>query len=318
VTTGGAIAPATPLDEFLEGSGATELGELLETIGLVASLPGVVLAVGLVAFVAFVHRGTKREIRMILRALVVCSALIVVGAVLELAGTVSVLGSGWAEAIVDPSAHGSMLRLVGGSLLLSGVALPGDVDYGVETTRWSPTTRQSLVFVGVVLGALSFAFDGHTVSEGPRLAHALTNVAHVLAGGVWAGGVMALLLVVLSRRANRGARPIGHDVVRFSSVASAALVAAAFAGLGMSLLIIDGPSDYIATDWGRLLLIKTGVVVLAAGVGAYNHFVVSPALTRQPDETLASARVRRTLVVEAVLLVSVTVLTVYLSEASIN
>ena len=163
---------------------------------------------------------------------------------------------------------------------------------------------------------MSFWFDGHTVTEGPRVVHAVIDVAHVLAGSVWFGGLVALVLIGLLRRA--GGPSMAPLVVRFSSIAAAALIIVALAGSLMTLFIIDGFGDLTGTPWGRLLLVKLGAVVLTVLFGAYNHFVVVPALERADVAVDMEARARLTITVEAVILVFVVALTVLLTSASTN
>jgi len=107
-------------------------------------------------------------------------------------------------------------------------------------------------------------------------------------------------------------------IVRFSSVATLAIVSVAAAGFGMSFLIIDSIADYVTTDWGRLLLLKIALVAIVVGLGSYNHFVVVPALEVDPTDTPMLSQAKKTISAEAGILLVVTLLTVFLTEASIN
>jgi copper transport protein len=177
-------------------------------------------------------------------------------------------------------------------------------------------TKSPAAFVGAALLALSFTFDGHTVSEGPRWVHAVANAIHVTTAATWAGGVVMLALVI-ARRHRRGADMRALQLaVRFSVVATIALVAAAAAGTALTFVILDSVSELWATPWGRLLMAKVAIVSLAAGSGGYNHRVVIPALEGSPDNVDAIRRFRTIVSVEAILLIAVTVLTGLLIAAS--
>jgi copper transport protein len=183
---------------------------------------------------------------------------------------------------------------------------------------WRPSARQSVGVVGVVMGAVSFATDGHTVSQGPVVLNMALDVTHVLAAGVWAGGIAGLAIMTLRERRGAETAPLAPTAVRFSTVATLAIVSVAAAGLGMSFLIVDSPSDYVMTTWGRLLLLKVGLVLLAGSLGAYNHFVVVPALDTDPSDGAMLDRAKATVVVEAGLMIAVALVTVFLTGASIN
>ncbi|MFZ0014991.1 MAG: CopD family protein [Acidimicrobiia bacterium] len=311
--TWSATGAAERLDEFLEGAGGgTRLGELLETIGLGLALPAIVVGVGLFVFLVGVHRGNRRETRALLAVMGSLGLLTLVGGIVGLIGVSKVVGGGILATVVEGTARGAVARVVAGMLVAVGFigARPGD-------QPWVPRRRQIIGVVGIGLGALSLAVDGHTISEGNPVLHVTANIIHVLAAGVWVGGVAALLYVVRARRRG-GGDPVAPLVARFSSMATLALVAVAAAGLAMSLLIIDGVDDYWSTPWGRLLLVKVALVALAASLGAYNHFSVVPRLDTDPHDGAYVRRLRLTLAAEGLVLLAVAVTTVFLTEASTN
>ncbi|HEX6286473.1 MAG TPA: CopD family protein, partial [Acidimicrobiia bacterium] len=172
--------------------------------------------------------------------------------------------------------------------------------------------------IGAAAAALSLATDGHTVSQGNVALNASLDVVHVLAAGIWVGGIVGLLVLTVRRRRRLEQGSMATTIVRFSSVATLAIVSVAAAGFGMSLLIIDSIADYVTTDWGRLLLLKVALVAIAVGLGAYNHFVAVPALEVDPTDSLVLSKARRTTSAEAAILLVVTLLTVFLTGASIN
>lgn len=184
---------------------------------------------------------------------------------------------------------------------------------GDEAWRMSESPA---AFVGLGLLALSFLFDGHTVSEGPRWIHALTNIVHVMTAATWAGGVV-MLAVVVARRHRRGADVRALQLgMRFSVVAVVALVAAALAGTALTVIILDSVSDIWTTSWGRLLVLKALLVIVAGIGGGYNHRVVIPELERSPDDLDLAHRFRTIVSLEAAALIAVTIVTALLIGAS--
>lgn len=319
-----AVVGSTPLDDFLNDSSSADTGELLQRVGLFGSLFGITLAVGLLVFLAVVHRGTRAEVGAILRVIALAGGATVLGAAIELAGVASIGDLSWSDALTDGTGSAPMVRLLGGLLVVLGLfdhTVP--VDQADEPrngadpdddVRWIPASASAFGLVGALLGVVSFWFDGHTVTRGPRVAHAIIDFAHVVGGGVWFGGIVGLCIVAWFRRGTS----IASVIVRFSPVASVALVVVALAGSLMTLMIIDGIGDLTGTEWGRLLLVKVSAVGVTALVGAYNHFVVVPALDAAPSDAAMNGRARSTVVVEAVLLTLVVAVTVFLTSASIN
>ena len=314
---------SSPIDDFLAGAGGSSAGGTrLETIGTGIGLAGTVLALGVVAMLALVHSGPRSEVRALLQLAMVGGAVMLVGGAVEIAGTAAVLDVGWIDALTDGSAASGLLRLLGGLLVLLGLgdetvpaeasdlAVPGAE--GPAALRWIPGGSSAFGMVGVVLGALSFSFDGHTVSQGPRLAHAATNVVHVVAAGVWVGGI-AGLVVVGSMRRRTGS--IGALLVRFSRLATVALVVVFLAGIAMGTMIIDGIGDITGTEWGRRLLVKTGAVGVAALLGAYHHLVVVP--RHAAGDAAGEHSLRRTVALEAFVLAFVVVMSAILTRSSI-
>ena len=241
------------------------------------------------------------------------------------------------------------LRLVGGLLTTSKIALHttgatavGDpvvaarqlVTVGVGHTTPSPADRnddEPFVYtddhawdhghslgglVGIAMVAISFMFDGHTASEGPRALHAVANLTHVTTAAIWAGGVAMLALTIQRRRRREMPTQALQLAMRFSVIATIALVAAGVAGVALSAIILDSISEIWSTPWGRLLVLKVALVSAAAAGGAYNHRIVVPTLDRNPAHQPTIDRLRTVVTLEAVALIAVAVVTAFLIAAS--
>ena len=181
---------------------------------------------------------------------------------------------------------------------------------------WLPTVESAAAFFGAAALLAANLFDGHTVTKGPRLVTAVVDVVHVAGAAIWAGGV-AMLAVVLWRRHRQG-RPSRAALLalRFSVVATLAIVAVGVAGVVLAVIILDSPSELWSTEWGRLLIAKTVFVVAAAAAGAYNHRVLIPQMSHDPDSPQLSARFRSVITAEAAALFIVLVLTAFLVGAA--
>lgn len=318
---------STPIDDFLAGAGSsTAAGERLQQIGGFGSLLGSTLAVGLIVFLAFVHRGPAREIRLLVRIVTIAGAVLLIGAVTEVAGTAQVFDTGWNAALTGSAGSAAMMRVLAGILIVLGLfdqvvaiaddgSSQGSADESIPLVRWVPTAASAFGLGGVAIGLLSFGFDGHTVSKGPRVVHEVVDNLHVLAGSTWFGGIVGLVVIAISRRRVDGP-PVSALIVRFSAVATVALVAVAAAGIAMTVMIIDGPGDLTGTDWGRTLLVKVTAVGVATVIGGYNHFRLVPALESDPGNPRVVLRARTAIILEAVVLLAVIVATAILVDAS--
>jgi putative copper resistance protein D len=135
--------------------------------------------------------------------------------------------------------------------------------------------------LGVMLTvvAAAHASAGHAGADG--LGWRVPTIAvHILATGLWAGGVFAAVLVVA-----RGA-PDAIDSVRYagrlSALATAALagtiatgLAGAWHGLGGSLAPLEPAAG---SSWGVLLDAKLALVAIVVALGGFNRFAVMPSL----------------------------------------
>lgn len=333
-------AEMAAMDEFLRVDTSSP-GEGLARAGRLIGFPAIVLAIGALAFAATTLRGSRGEIGGLVTGVRILGIVLVVGAVAEYVGVARItdesLGSAWSAS----AGLATLLRAVAGVLLAIGlhatsVALrpraralsaatreavlgAGDavVDPEGPLRRWRPDRRSALAFAGIALAVASFWFDGHTVTKGIRVLHALANSVHVVAGSIWAGGVVTLAIVLWARhRAGRPADALGL-VVRFSSLAAVALGAVVVAGVLMAVAILDSFDELTSTQWGQTLLLKTAAAAVAMAIGAYNHFRLMPALDRDPDDEQVHRAVRSSVTAEAIILGFVVVATVWLVAAAI-
>lgn len=220
----------------------------------------------------------------------------------------------------DPVIAVKQLVSVGSGPRISGTSQlmepPGTEPYVHDGDHaWHPSASPAALG-GIALIVASFLFDGHTVSEGPRWLHAMANLVHVVTAATWAGGVVMLALVIARRNRNNVATRSLQLAVRFSVVATVALVAAGIAGVVLSVVILDSPNQLWSTPWGQLLLVKVALVAIAAAGGAYNHKIVVPALDLSPSDVAVAHRFRRIVTLEAVALVAVTITTALLIGTS--
>ncbi len=186
----------------------------------------------------------------------------------------------------------------------------------VDDHAWVPTTDSLAAFLGAAALVGSYVFDGHTVTKGDRGFTGLLDIVHVGAGAVWVGGV-AMLAAVLWRRQRDGRELRSLQLaLRFSVVASIALVAVGGAGLALAITILDSPGELWSTPWGRILVAKMAIVGVAAAMGGYNHKVLIPQMAARPHNVGLEGQFRRAVTTEGMILAAVLVVTAILVGAA--
>lgn len=333
---------ATGDDVDMSPSTGERITGLAGSLGRWTTLVGALVAIGATAFAAFALSGTVAEIRRIVGWTRRAGILVIVGTLTEVL-MVAATSGGWAvlgdpvgilDVLPTGMAEAAVLRIAGGIALLQSPSLvtvtaprPDAIPAGsgapgtsvATTERDSVESRRLLVreewltLAGLAAITVSYLVDGHSASVGP-IARA-ANLVHVIAGGVWLGGIVVLADIVIRRLRTGAPTHMMELTARFSRVATVALVSVAIAGSLLAWGIVDEPSELVSGTWGRLLVGKVIVVAVAAVIGAFNHVRVVPRLSvdadRKPSETLA-----RTLVVEAIALMLVVAITAALVVAA--
>jgi copper transport protein len=328
------------------------LGDWLARIGRWAASTGALVAIGALAFAAFALTGTRREVHEAAFWVRRAGLAAIAGSVLDAIGTSIALHgsllmglspSGLVSTLASSFGFALLLRIVGGVAVLFGaqtVATPlttvepsipdgaptRDTATGTVATLAPPQTlavphrldiaQSRIALAGIAAVAISYLFDGHTVTATPGWLVRTADLVHVTAAGVWVGGVL-MLGWVLARRWRRG-EPLraAELAVRFSPIAAMALTAVAVAGLALTWMILDTPGELVSTDWGRILIAKLIVVGVAAAMGGYNHRNVVPRLAANAGDEHAGHMLRSVVRIEGAVLVAVIAVTALLVGAA--
>ena len=290
------------LDEVLAPPD-TGLAKAVRWFGVTLAMAGAVFGIGGLVFLGFVMAGRRSEVSMIARRVRWSGAILIIGTLIQVVARSAMRQDGDWVAALHPIALGDILggsfgwsiglRLVGGVLIIVGVfaayrTAPPAALATIHQEADDPIVKASLRRSGIaVLGAglylAAYLFDGHTITQTPLALVWATDVAHVLAAATWVGGI-AMLATVLWRR-KRANQPLdaAYLAVKFSVIAGACLVIAGIAGIGLTIEILNQPSQLWASTWGQILLAKVAVVAVVAAIGAYNHFRLIPKLAEAVD-----------------------------------
>lgn len=184
------------------------------------------------------------------------------------------------------------------ALVIGGLAAAATTPPKV-TGGWGAREIVVLDGIAVALGAL--ALVGHTRSYGPAWLVVGADVAHVVAGAIWFGGLVGLVICLRGRYDEDGVRVLA----RFSMIAGLALAVVAVAGILLGWRIVGSWSGMVSTSYGLILIAKTSLVALVALAGAWNRYKLLPAVR-------AGTAIRTVMRLEATALVVVVLLTGFL------
>jgi copper transport protein len=163
--------------------------------------------------------------------------------------------------------------------------------------------RVLFVVIGVIVCVLP-AFGGHAwISQMPLL-RVPADMLHLLAAGIWFGGIVQLKNVSAASLAEHPA--VYPAVRRFASLAFISVVVLVVTGVMATLLEVGlDASALFGTTYGRLILIKIGLLAITIPLARVNQQRHVPALTEQSRS--AAANLQRYVVFE-IILVSIIVL----------
>lgn len=330
-----AAVPVPPVDEAAVAAVVAEVDEAGPWPGLVVGvarllgIAGALLAAGAGLVVIAQLRGRSgrwwRETAADVRRLVTLGArLAVLGAVLQ------VPAEAWLRTGGGAGPGTAVAGVLGGTVGLSVlVRIAAFAPFAVPLRTTSPVLVTGLWAVGLA----GFVVEGHSISTEPFLVVALADMVHLGAGAVWFGGLVALGSVLRRAEEATDAGGVAEVVAWFSTAAAGAVVAAGAAGAALAATGLGSLEAATTTSYGLLVLAKVALAAVVVGIGAYNRVALVPrvrgGVRAVPQGAAATATavaprtatvagdaialLRRTVRVEALLLVGVLVLTVMLA-----
>ncbi|MGH7354993.1 MAG: CopD family protein, partial [Candidatus Rokuibacteriota bacterium] len=180
-----------------------------------------------------------------------------------------------------------------GVLLLLAVFLWMKLDL-TRRIDWQLARAEAAFLALAALGA--FAAAGHAVGVEPDTASAVvTDLVHLIATGIWAGGLVPLAALLRSACTEAGADARPYAVLaarRFSLLAATMVVVLAVTGVLNSTVEVGSVAGLVGTRHGRLLLAKLGLLVPVLVLGFANRRWLLPALSGD-GATLGRPAMRR-------------------------
>ena len=162
--------------------------------------------------------------------------------------------------------------------------------------------RRPWLALAFAAGALAVSGAvGHSAAIQPLIAIPAKSI-HLLASGVWAGGLAWLVV----RPTKDNTLLFARDARRVSSFALVAVVAVAVTGLVQTLLFLPSIGDAFTSAYGWFALAKTAGFLVLVGFGAYHRQSVMPRIAHEAgDSDCAALResVRREIIVMVAVIV---------------
>jgi putative copper resistance protein D len=159
----------------------------------------------------------------------------------------------------------------------------------------SPPLQKSLVWfpcccAGFLLGSLAWAGHGQEDSSW----HLLADTLHLLVAGLWPTGLLPFAMLLRKSRGTSGATDwasVGALVRRFSALSLMSVVLLAVTGFVNAWFLVGSVNNLFEETYGRWLLLKILLFVLATAIGAVNLLWLKPRLMadRTPAKTAEKA-----------------------------
>lgn len=205
--------------------------------------------------------------------------------------------TGWIVLTETQFGQNSLVRLaaaalVGGTL---PIAYRGD-GAGLSGWRWLPAS-----IAGGLLASL--AWTGHSgATPGPAGDLNLASDAlHILAAGVWVGGLapLALFLAAAGRHGGDGWALIAEKATRrFSSLGILSVGTLIITGIVNSWILVGSFAALVGTDYGRLLMLKVGLFAAMLGFASVNRWRLTPRLMQAQRQEAALRGLTRNSIIE--------------------
>lgn len=142
--------------------------------------------------------------------------------------------------------------------------------------------------------------SGHAAQTAPRGWSVLLDWLHLMSGAIWIGGLVGVLVLWWSLPAARRVAGLVVAVPRFSNVALVSVLLLLATGVGASVIHLPTVNALWLTSYGKVILVKAGILLAAMAIASVNLLRVKPALS-QGD---GPARVLRATVSSEVVLVA--------------
>ncbi len=187
------------------------------------------------------------------------------------------------------------------------LAVVGACAYGLRHYPGGSRQHDLFLLSLAMAAAVAFGFNTHAVGLRPGLVWGSMMWGHILLTAFWAGGLVALLLLVFP---SRDPERIWRAVGRFSRIMTVSVVLIVASGIVMLIKLVANWKGMWCSDFGVVAGFKMAVVGIAITIGAVNNRVVAyhekslgaPVNRFRPKRERSIDSLRRLIMVEAAVL----------------
>jgi copper transport protein len=213
------------------------------------------------------------------------------------------------------------------------IAIAGACIYGLRTRGPGGVPRinspagarqhDTLLLSLAAAAAIAFGFNTHANGLSPGAMWTAMMFGHLMMTAFWAGGLVALLLLVFP---SNDPQRVWPAVSRYSNIMTVTVGLIVVSGVVMLLRLLSGNIKGMwCSDFGVVAGFKMAVVAIAIVIGAINNRVVAyqkraiaaPVNKFRPRKERSLASLRRLIVIEAVVLGSAVLLSGALGETQL-
>lgn len=272
-----------------------------------AGYVAIAVAIGLLAFLTLVWaplaggRRTPddrsaaggRRLRLLL-GLAILTGLVASVFAIPLQGATAAGNDFWSS--LEPDVLREVIDTRYGSVMalrtLAWLALVPVLIASVRLFREPEKLANPFIFLGIAIPAavlaVTPALAGHASTQNPVWLLTISDILHVGAMSVWAGGLVALVLllpVVTRGLAEPGerSRVLVDFLLRFSAIALVAVLVIAVSGTVQAIVEVNSFPALVDTAFGRAVLIKIVLFTGLIWLGAHNRRRIIPALVERRE-----------------------------------
>ena len=170
----------------------------------------------------------------------------------------------------------------------------------------------ALLAAGAVLLAPGAA--GHAAQTSPRTLALALDWLHLVAGSLWLGGLIGLVVLIGSLPAARRLPGLALCVPRFSNLAFVSVVVLLGSGVWASVLHLPTLASLWQTSYGQAIIVKGSLLAAAMALASVNLLRTRPALRSVEPPPRAATLLRRLVGGEAILVVAAVCVAAVLSS----
>ncbi|WP_043926051.1 copper resistance protein CopC [Bacillus haynesii] len=267
----GNIQGGLPKDQQNQASGLPAADTVIERVLLYT---GFSLFIGAALFQLVWHRpengwpGDKRRRlkRIKNAALLLTGAAIIIQLPLQ---TKANAGVSWRGAFQPSLLQETLLNTTGGMLWLINIAIIALLVFCSNRKGLKSAILSLFLFAGLLFVK---SLDGHAASTSAGYMTTAMNFIHLNAASIWTGGLAMFVLFFGKDWLKSDKSLIWETIRRFSPWALVSAGLLIFSGLFNSFFIVHTLDNLFGTAYGKALLVKSALVLLMIGLGAFHYF----------------------------------------------